>query len=172
MGQPFSYPPDGALMQHYRSGDFFDAQCAPLPHPVPDAAELTIAILFSMPGWARALLSLRNALVSPLGLKTGGGAALGTPTREEITTASYTGLFAVQSATPDEVVLGLDDRHLDFRVSILKNEATDRVAVTTWAHAHHWGGHAYLAAVYPFHRLIVAACLANAGRLGVTREPS
>lgn len=172
MGQPFSYPPDGALMRHYRSGDFFDAQCVPLPHPVSDAAELTIAILFQQPAWARALLGLRNALVSPLGLKTGNGNALRMPTREEITSATYPGLFAVHSATPDEVILGTDDSHLDFRVSVFRSEASDRVAVTTWAHAHHWGGRAYLAGVYPFHRLIVAACLANASRLGVTREPS
>ena len=171
MGQHFSYPPDGALMQYYRTGDFLDAQCAPLPHPVPDAAELTIAILFNMPGWARNLLGLRNRLVAPLGLKTGSGAALRTPTRDEITNATYSGLFAVHSATPDEVILGTDDSHLDFRVSILKSETTDRVAVTTWAHPHNLAGRAYLAAVYPFHRLIVGACLANTGRLGVTREP-
>lgn len=171
MGRPFSYPPDGALMQYYREGDFLDTQCVPLPHPVPDADELTLAIFFSMPGWARALLTLRNRLVAPLGLKTGEASALRAPTRQEISTATYTGLFAVHSATPDEVVLGTDDRHLDFRVSILKSEATDRVALTTWAHPHNLGGRIYLSAVYPLHRLMVARCLANARLLGVTREP-
>jgi hypothetical protein len=169
MARNFAYPSDGALGQYFAEGDFLDSQCAPLPHPAPDAAELTIATFFHTPGWVKALLGLRNLLVAPFGLKTGGASDLRPPTREEINGLRYSGIFAVHSATPDEVILGTDDRHLDFRVSILRSEADDVVAISTWVRPHNLAGRAYLAAVYPFHRIIIARFLSNADRLGVTR---
>ena len=89
------------------------------------------------------------------------------PTREEIIHVSYPGIFAVHSATPDEVILGADDRHLDFRVSVLRSVEQDLVAISTWVHPHNLAGRLYLTGVYPFHRIIVARCLANASRLGL-----
>jgi hypothetical protein len=122
-----------------------------------------------MPGWAKALLALRDLMVRPLGLKTGSEQDLRPPTREEITNATYPGIFAVHAVNDDEVILGANDKHLDFRVSVLRSEADDIVALSTWVHPHNAMGRAYLALVYPFHRVIVARCLANAARLGITR---
>lgn len=169
MRRLFTYPDDGALMGHFQPGDFLDSQAAPLPHPAPDAAGLAIATFFAMPSWAVALLRLRNLVVSPFGLKTGdepGG--FPPPSRNEINQLTYDGVFAVHSATEAEVVFGADDKHLDFRVSVLKSEQEDLVAISTWVHPHNLFGRAYLAAVYPFHRLIVRRSLARASRLGVT----
>ena len=172
MAKDFVYPGDGALRRYYADGDFLDGQWVPLPHPAPDAAELTIATFFHMPGWVKGLLALRNGLVAPLGLKTGGPEDLRPPTREEILDCSYSGIFAVHSATDDEVILGTDDRHLDFRVSILRSVPDDYVAISTWVRPHNFAGRAYLAGVYPFHRIIVARCLANAERLGIVATQS
>lgn len=169
MARDFTYPADGLLRPYIGPGDFLDGQSVPLPHPAPDIATLTIAVFFHMPGWVRALLALRNAMVAPFGLKTGTEQDLRPPTREEILSASYPGIFAVQAASEDEVILGTDDRHLDFRVSILRSQADDLVALSTWVRPHNIGGRAYLGLVYPFHRIIVARCLANAARLGITR---
>lgn len=166
MAKNFVYPRDGALRRYFAEGDFLDGQSVPLPHPAPDAAGLTIATFFDMPRWVMALLAFRNALVAPLGLKTGGRGDLRPPTREEIVDCTYAGIFAVHSATPDEVVLGSNDRHLDFRVSILRSVPDDLVAISTWVRPHNGLGRAYLGLVYPFHRIIVARCLANAARLG------
>jgi hypothetical protein len=94
------------------------------------------------------------------------------PTREEILACTYSGVFAVHSATQDEVILGTDDRHLDFRVSILRSVPDDFVAISTWVRPHNIAGRAYLAAVYPFHRIIVARCLASAARLGIVAAQS
>lgn len=169
MARNFAYPSDGMLRQYFAEGDFLDGQCVPLPHPAPDAATLTTATFFAMPAWAKALLALRDGLVGPLGLKTGKAEDLRPPTREEIVSATYPGIFAVHAATENEVILGSNDRHLDFRVSILRSEPDDLVALSTWVRPHNLGGRAYLALVYPFHRVIVARCLANATRLGITR---
>lgn len=167
MAKDFVYPVDGALRRHYVEGDFLDGQCVPLPHPAPDAADLTLATFFGMPGWVRGLLALRDGLVTPFGLKTGRSEDFRAPTREEVLACTYPGVFAVHSADQDEVILGTDDRHLDFRVSILRSVPDDLVAISTWVHPHNLAGRAYLAAVYPFHRVIVARCLANAAQLGI-----
>jgi hypothetical protein len=168
VAKDFVYPSDGALWRYFAEGDFLDGQSVPLSHPALDAADLTIATFFAMPGWVKALLRVRNVLVTPLGLKTGRPGDLRPPTREEITGCTYAGIFAVHSATPDEVVLGADDKHLDFRVSILRSAHDGLVALSTWVRPHNRLGRAYLAFVYPFHRIIVARCLANAARLGTT----
>jgi hypothetical protein len=167
VAKDFIYPDDGALRRYYQEGDFLDGQWVPLPHPAPDAADLTLATFFGMPPWVKGLLLMRDGLVAPFGLKTGRSESFRAPTRDEVLNCTYPGVFAVHSATPDEVILGTDDRHLDFRVSILRSVPDDLVAVSTWVRPHNMAGRAYLAAVYPFHRIIVARCLANAARLGI-----
>ena len=167
MAKDFIYPSDGALRRYFAPGDFLDGQSVRLPHPAPDAADLTIATFFHMPSWFHWLLGLRDTLVRPFGLKTGGPDDLRPPTRDEIANASYPGIFAVVAATEDEVILGTDDWHLDFRVSILRSVPDDLVAISTWVRPHNGAGRLYLAMVYPFHRIIVARCLANAASLGL-----
>ena len=172
MARNYDYPANGLLRRYYANGDFLDGQSVPLPHPTPDAATLTIATFFNMPGWVVALLALRDRLVTPFGLKTGTELDLRPPTREEIVSATYPGIFAVHAATDDEVILGCDDKHLDFRISVLRSRQDDLVALSTWVRPHNLLGRTYLTLVYPFHRLIVARCLANATGLGITKQSS
>jgi hypothetical protein len=172
MVRDFTYPQHGPLRALMRPGDFLDGQSVPLPAGAPDAIELTIATFFAMPGWVVALLGLRDTLVRPLGLRTGTPQDIRPPTRQEIIDCSFPGLFAVHASSPDEVILGADDRHLDFRISLLRSAADGVVALSTWVHPHNLGGRAYLAAVYPFHRVIVARCLANAARISPVNSPS
>ncbi len=158
----FVYPPSGALMQHHIAGDFLDSQTAELPDPDWQAVDVALRTVFVLPGWAMALLWLRNALVRPFGPKTGAGELSNPPTRENLLDGSYGGVFAVESVEPDEIVLGSDDRHLDFRISVLKTQTPqNHVALSTWVHPHNLWGRLYLWAVYPFHRLIVGRMLAN-----------
>jgi hypothetical protein len=105
------------------------------------------------PRWAEALLSLRNLLVAPLGLKTSG--ADPTASRDMI------GIFPVVSESPDRLVAGFNDHHLDFRVvvDVTPAGAVRQVTATTLVRTHSWLGRAYLALILPFHRLIVPALL-------------
>src|ERR1700681_1045029 len=75
-----------------------------------DARKAAQKIFARSPAWIDALLRLRNMVVTPLGLKT--SAANETMPREMI------GIFPVQSETPDRLVAGFDDKHLDFRVVV------------------------------------------------------
>ena len=105
------------------------------------------------PRWVEALLSLRNALVAPFGLKTSGAG--------EKTAGGLIGLFPVLSETPDRLVAGFDDHHLDFRVvvDVAASGRGQQVTATTLVRTNNWLGRIYLAIILPFHRLVVRSLL-------------
>ena len=132
---------------------FADAFCIEVGARDLDARRAAERMMARQPRWAEALLSLRNLLVAPLGLKTS-GAGPGVP-RDMI------GIFPVVSQTPDRLVAGFNDRHLDFRVVVDVTAPGDsrRVTATTVVKTHNRLGRIYLAVIMPFHRLIVPALL-------------
>jgi len=117
-----------------------------------EAPAVAMALFQNVPAWTAGLMRLRNRVVEALGLKT---VALGA--------------FPVLCESPELVILGLDDRHLDFRIVIRVGEC-QRVNVSTLVRIHNRLGRAYLAAVLPFHRIIVAESLKRtAAELAVLR---
>jgi len=118
-----------------------------------DARRAAERMMARQPRWAEALLRLRNFLVAPLGLKTSGAGP--TAPRDMI------GIFPVVSETPDRLVAGFNDRHLDFRVvvDVTAPDGVRQVTATTLVLTHNWLGRTYLAIILPFHRLIVPALL-------------
>ena len=132
---------------------FTDAFCIEVADRDLDARLAAERMMARQPRWAEALLSLRNLLVTPLGLKTS-GASPGAP-RDMI------GIFPVVSETPDRLVAGFNDSHLDFRVvvDVTTPGGVRQVTATTVVKTHNWLGRTYLALILPFHRLIVPALL-------------
>lgn len=128
-------PGHARIWRRVQPGDFLDSYSITTPLSPRQALDLTLR----SPGWARALLQLRDRLVAPLGLKTAGG-------------DGQAG-FPVEYEDADEIVVGMDDRHLDFRITVLK--AGDIVHIATWVRRNNRLGRAYLALVLPFHRLIL-----------------
>ena len=121
-----------------------------------DARRAAEKLLAHNPGWIDALLRLRHTLVRPFGLKTSG---LGEPA-----SGGMIGIFPVISETPERVVAGFDDHHLDFRVvvDVAPSRPGNQVTATTLVKTHNLLGRAYLAVVLPFHRLIVRSLLRHA----------
>jgi hypothetical protein len=132
---------------------FVDAYSIVVDRGALDARQAAERMITRQPGWAEALLTLRNILVQPFGLKTSG--ASGTTPREMI------GIFPIVSETPDRLIAGFNDSHLDFRVVVDVATSGDRqqVTATTLVLTHNWLGRSYLALILPFHRLIVRAML-------------
>ena len=115
---------------------FADAYKVPAPHGL-DAIEATRLAFAHGPLWIRSLMGLRNRLGRVVGLKP----------------APASG-FPVVRQSADEVVLGFDDRHLDFRIVVAI--AGGFATVTTIVRWHNAWGRAYLTAIMPFHRVIAA----------------
>ena len=90
----------GALLA---GAQFADAFCVEVRDNDLDARHAAERMMARQPRWAEALLTLRNLLVAPLGLKTSGAGLA--PPRDMI------GIFPVVSQTPDRLIAGFNDRH-------------------------------------------------------------
>ncbi|MGL4406354.1 MAG: DUF2867 domain-containing protein [Notoacmeibacter sp.] len=123
-----------------------------------DALAAAERAVHSAPSWINRLLQLRTIIVRPLGLKPGISPVIADAGADNI------GIFPILSQIADEVVLGMDDRHLDFRLVIKVVETgTCRQIITasTVVKTHNALGRAYLALVKPFHKIIVPAMMAQ-----------
>lgn len=118
-----------------------------------DARSAAERALGQSPRWARILLSLRDVIMAPFGVTTSKSA--------RHSSANRIGIFPIVSETPERIVAGFDDSHLDFRVLIdVAPSGNDRrVTATTLVLTHNWLGRIYLTVIMPFHLLIVRAML-------------
>jgi hypothetical protein len=109
------------------------------------------------PAWQKALIAMRDAMVTPFGIKTSGTVRTSRDSNERVD------FFPVQWESRDEIVLGADDRHLDFRLSLLRrlSPTGTLLIATTVVHTHNALGFTYLNAIRPFHHLVVRANLAR-----------
>ncbi|MBJ8347244.1 DUF2867 domain-containing protein [Antrihabitans sp. YC2-6] len=139
-------PPDALVNSALADVDWSDAYRMSLPRDVPKDARFWRRQIFGgSPKRGVSLLAIRDALVRPFGLA---------PSHPQ---GSAPGAFPVHTATAAEVVVGTDDRHLDFRASILVEHTGNGSAlvVTTVVRRHNQLGRSYFRLVRPFHELIV-----------------
>ncbi|MBC7151677.1 MAG: DUF2867 domain-containing protein [Rhizobium sp.] len=144
--------PHPALLQ----ADWADRYAVISPEQGMPAIRAAQLALGQSPAWVRRLLDLRNRLVAPFGLKAA---------EMKLGEAGSVGAFPIVSERDEQVVLGFNDSHLDFRIVIdvaSAGAAGSRVSVTTLVDRHNAFGRLYILAVTPFHRLIVKTTL---GRL-------
>ena len=118
-----------------------------------DARRAAERMMARGPRWVETLITVRNRVVAPFGLKT--------PAPTRTSTADTIGIFPVLSETPSRVVAGLDDTHLDFRVvvDVVAEPSGRRVTATTLVLTHNLLGRVYLRIILPFHRLIARTML-------------
>jgi hypothetical protein len=145
----------GALLAGAR---FIDAYAITTDDAALDARHAAEKMLGRSPRWALTLLALRDLCVAPFGLKTAETARRSSTNR--------IGMFPVLSETPQRIVAGLNDSHLDFRVvvDVAGSGAGRSVTATTVVLTHNLLGRIYLAIILPFHRLIVRAMLRQIAR--------
>jgi hypothetical protein len=119
--------------------DFADAFTMEVPEGS-DARQLAALAFAQGPRWAKTLLALRNRIVGVMGLK-----------------GASTGGFPVIRESADDVLMGFDDRHLDFRIAVTVRGR--QATITTVVRTHNLGGRTYLRVVMPFHRRIAPSML-------------
>ncbi|PID61372.1 MAG: hypothetical protein CSB44_07420 [Gammaproteobacteria bacterium] len=140
-------PSGSRLHDRVGKGDFLDCFSVQAGASPRQAAELIAAF----PGWAGLLLELRRIAVLPFGLLHDG------PDHDD-----KVGPFPVEMDDGQELIAGFDDRHLEFRVSVMSLDG--RVHLATWVHPHGVFGRLYLGAIMPFHVLIAREALARVCR--------
>ncbi|WP_020201107.1 DUF2867 domain-containing protein [Cupriavidus sp. WS] len=156
-------PQESTLAARFGEADLADAFAVTLPAGSPlDLDGWAAAALTHPPRWIAALLAMRDTAVRGLGLKT----TLALRQSAQARPGEYVDFFRVQSRSPSEIVMGEDDHHLDFRLSLLLRALPGgkghQLVATTVVHCHNRLGHAYLTAIRPFHRLVVRSNLRRA----------
>jgi hypothetical protein len=159
-------PADTAARSGLRRVDYADAFAAGLPPGSDaDARAMLVAFLAAEPRWVGQLISARDRAVGVLGLKTSQPTPRGL-TAADVRPGAVLGIFRVFEAGEREVLVGVDDRHLDFRVLFHTQASGGRVrlVVSTFVQFNNWLGRAYFAPVRLGHALIVPAMLRSAVR--------
>ena len=136
-------PDDSILHQFVGPDDFLDCYANECGLDVDGAARRAM----KFPAWVGFLMALRNLMMKPFGLRTSA------PKGDRI------GYFPVVRRGADEILLGFNDRHLDFRIAFLRRDKLAYFA--TWVRPHNLLGRAYLWMVLPFHRVIVRNAMAR-----------
>jgi hypothetical protein len=139
--------------------NFSDAFSGHITRPDVTAMQVARGMFEDPPLWVSSLMAVRDGVVSLVGLKASKG--LVARGRE-----GKVGIFPVRSNTGTEVVLGEDDKHLDFRVwvHVEPQGGGYRVTTSTVVRTHNRLGRVYLATIMPFHRLIARQMLSRALR--------
>lgn len=161
-------PADSRIVSSYAAADLADAYAIRLPVGASRDPETLARFVFSQrPAWVRGLMAVRDAAVAGLGLKTARQLERSQATDKTPRIA----FFRIYETSGREIILGEDDKHLDFRVSVLCRDAPPAGApaslvVSTVVHCHNRLGRAYIATIAPFHRLVVRALLRRAAKVG------
>jgi hypothetical protein len=163
-----SLPPESRITKAYASTNLADAYSIELPSGASNNPELLARFIFSHQApWISSLIAIRDAIVGRFGLKTAKQlTSVGAGSKTD-----RVGFFKIYGTSPTEIVLGEDDKHLDFRLSVLcSNQPSSggkrQLTLSTVVHCHNRLGRLYILIIAPFHRLVVQSSLRSAARIG------
>ena len=160
-------PPESRISRAFASTDYADAYSVELPSGASTDPGRLARCIFEQPSpLSQFLLRTRDLLVGVFGLKT--ATRLPANGKDGV---SRIAIFRVYSIDPTEIVLGEDDKHLDFRVSVLCSGQqapgeTRCVTLSTVLHYHNRFSRLYFFVIAPFHRMLAQASLRRAARNG------
>ena len=154
---PAELPATSALAEEQENYSYRDSNCRPLLRHDVNSNELIAAFLAAAPRWFDVLMLARDKIVGLFGLKTA-AKGQGVP-QAPFRVGQQLGIFRILHLTPGEAILGEDDRHLDFRISLLLDG--ERLRVSTLVRPHNVFGRLYLVIVLPFHHLISTVMIAR-----------
>jgi len=158
-------PPGSRATTFYRAPNLADAYAVRLPDGATHDPERLARFMFTTQApWVARLMWWRDRIVAVFGIKTS----------TQLQTARMAGttrrllFFRIYEQDAHEILLGEDDRHLDFRVSVRVEPAggATQVILTTVVQCHNLLGRVYLRVIAPFHRMVVRSTLQRAARTG------
>jgi hypothetical protein len=161
-------PPSSLAARAFAVTHHGDAFRIALPPGAPGGVDALTTLLVNAesPSWIRGLVWLRNRAVRFVGLQS--------TTRERPRTGGaryapgdYAGMFRVFDRTEHEILMGLDDKHLNFRASVLSESdgcGSKSAVLATVVHYNSRLGRLYFFFVRPFHKRIVSAMLRQMAR--------
>ena len=144
---------------------FHDCYRARLIRPELGIVDIFFAVFGYKPLWIKLLLVVRNAVVRCAGLEAPTVAEImKSEVRSSYRVGEKIGPWPIFSISDDEIIAGRNNRHMDFRLSVLRQLDGDSasVFVSTICTVHNVYGKIYLWFIIPFHRHGVRLLMSNA----------
>jgi hypothetical protein len=135
-------PAESLIFKDLGTADYYDSYM--VKSPADDSIDEIKKKIFTLPNWIDMLLKFRHSFIAkPFGLRTG---------KEAIPEIDR---------NENEIVLGDDDKHLYFRLSVMKKNAGREfeVYLNTAVKFHNIWGRLYFLPVKPFHKQVVKTLL-------------
>ena len=153
-------PAGSMLNTMWQRIDYVDSYLGILQNGIsPNIEDVGLAFFNSEPSWIKSLFSLRNKIVKYFGLKITDEIFDRKKLLDNFTydAGKKLGFFKVFAKSDHELILGEDDRHLDFRVSLyIRTDKVNHIlTVSTIVKFNEWLGKYYFFFVKPFHQMIV-----------------
>jgi hypothetical protein len=159
-------PASSALSRDLISSAYFhDSYRVPLLRPGLSIIDIFFALFGHTPRWMKALLITRNTVARWCGLEAPTAAEILEPTvRAGYSVGDKIGPWPIFFIDDHEIVAGRNNKHLDFRLSVLRltDGDAESVVVSTICSVHNLAGKIYLFFIVPFHRTGVQSLLAKA----------
>ena len=163
---PVPLPPASLATTFYPAPDLADAYALTLPANATRDPEALARFMFSQQApWVAQLMRVRDTMVSVFGLKTS-RQLLRSPDAPSVRRVSF---FRIYAQDAQEILLGEDDSHLDFRLTVRCEPAatgSTQLVVSTVVKCHNALGRFYIFCISPFHRIVVRSALERAARAG------
>lgn len=159
-------PKDSALCcSMVEAAYFYDSYRAPLARRDLGIVDVFFALFGHAPLYVKLLLISRNVIAKLAGLEVPTVAEiLNAEVRSTYVVGDRIGPWPIFSISQNEIVAGRDNKHLDFRLSVLKctDDDTANVTVSTVCTVHNLAGKVYLFFIAPFHRFGVKNLISRA----------
>jgi len=148
------YPESTMVFSDMDRVDYFDSYMI-VQKTTDSVSEITRKIL-EAPEWVNALGKIRDLLVKPFGLKTESDIK-----KEKSGNRSEFDFAPVLYRSDKEIVMGMNDKHLYFRASVMKitKAGNAEIYMTTVVRFNNLGGKIYFSVIRLFHGLIVRTML-------------
>jgi uncharacterized protein DUF2867 len=165
--------PSLSVLDHrlIETAHFRDSYRAPLSRTRASVVDIFFGIFGHHPMWMKILLIVRNRIASICGLDVPTASDIINPEiKSSYGVGDKIGVWPIFTLTETELVAGRDNKHLDFRLSVLRETDGEivSVVVSTLCTVHNAFGKLYLFFIIPFHKWGVQRLIANAiiaGRL-------
>jgi len=120
--------------------------------------EVTLLIFDQLPTFIKFLFKLRNFLVKFIGLKSSP-----IPDSTPFAVGNNLGIFKIYGIYENEVLLGANDSHLNFRATVFNSQEKEyNIKVTTLVEFNSRKGRFYMFLIGPFHKLVVRVLINQA----------
>lgn len=155
-----TFPAESQLYPELARATFHDAFESDLADTALSPLDIAIRYVRATPDWVEALLSIRNRMVAPLGIRDGGQLGdLDDRPASAYAVGDRFGVFKILSIGERELIVGADDSHLEVRIAFLKRVTDGRGAyvLASWVHTNNALGRLYMIPVGRINPLVVKA---------------